>query len=211
MAGTVLENDATFAKNLTKNVPSNPSDDTDTNIKKKKKKSGAFGIFRAALLMMRKQSGPRKPALKNTDFVMKDKDNVTLPTNNINSTNNSWTQFVGSVRPLHLQETTQVPPLKEEKNDEAVEVESVAGSSSSRAMSQYASASSLVDLDESSDDEDEDPDEVFDALTGDEMIDAKAEEFIAQFYKQIQLQKTTARAHHYHHHYHHHRHHSMGI
>lgn len=57
-------------------------------------------------------------------------------------------------------------------------------------MSQYASANNLQELyGESSDDEEEDPDQVFDAIGADEMIDAKAENFIAQFYEQMRRQQ----------------------
>ena len=60
-------------------------------------------------------------------------------------------------------------------------------SASSETMSQYASASNLQDLDEQEEDED-DPDKVFDAIGADDMIDAKAELFILQFYQQMRRQ-----------------------
>lgn len=56
--------------------------------------------------------------------------------------------------------------------------------------SRYASAKDLLELDlkgESSDDDD-DSDEEMDNNVGDEMIDAKADEFIAKFYNQMKLQ-----------------------
>ncbi|KAL7151113.1 hypothetical protein ABFS83_04G009300 [Erythranthe nasuta] len=207
------------------------------NSERKKKKSGAFGIFRAALLMLRKWPGEKKAAKK------------TVSKQKSTASNGSWAKLVGSMRPLSgLQEApasspphqaTPVaaaddgetnPPQKqgaiedeetipaqksasaspdpaEISREETISAASPAASSSSSSssssrgtMSQYASAASLRDLYNSSDDEDEeeeDPDEVFDAITGDEMIDAKAEEFIAQFYKQIQLQNT-AKSHHHH-------------
>ncbi|KZV52934.1 hypothetical protein F511_18046 [Dorcoceras hygrometricum] len=146
--------------------------------KKTKKKSGAFGLFKAALSMMRKR--PKDP-------VSYDKS---APTPNGN-----WTKLVDSVRPLHSQENIPSPPPSitseysaGESLKEMVPPDSPAPSSSAGTMSQYASAASLRDLVDSSDDEEEDPDEVFDALCGDEMIDAKAEEFIAQFYLQLRLQ-----------------------
>ncbi|XP_073310987.1 uncharacterized protein [Primulina huaijiensis] len=151
-----------------------------TKDKKKKKKSGAFGLFKAALSMMRKR--PKDP-------ISYDKS---TPTN--------WTKLVDSVRPLHSQENIPSPPpsvtsessptrpYAAENMKEMIPPASPAASSSAGTMSQYASAASLRDLVDSSDDEEEDPDEVFDALCGDDMIDAKAEEFIAQFYQQIRLQ-----------------------
>ncbi|XP_057519036.1 uncharacterized protein LOC130799812 [Amaranthus tricolor] len=75
-------------------------------------------------------------------------------------------------------------------------------SSSRRGMSSYASAQSLYDLDDHNyndddqmekiydddEDEDEDEDAYHDGLEGDEMIDFKADVFIAKFYKQMRLQ-----------------------
>ncbi|CAO2826612.1 unnamed protein product [Amaranthus hypochondriacus] len=70
-------------------------------------------------------------------------------------------------------------------------------SSSGRGMSSYASAQSLYDLDDHNhdddemgkiDDEDEDEDAYYDGLEGDEMIDFKADVFIAKFYQQMRLQ-----------------------
>ncbi|KAL7112562.1 hypothetical protein ACP275_04G009800 [Erythranthe tilingii] len=215
------------------------------NAERKKKKSGAFGIFRAALLMLRKRPGEKKAAKK------------TVSKQKSTASNGSWAKLVGSMRPLSgLQEAPESSPLHqptpvaaaaddgetnppqkqasavadegaiedeqtipaqksasaspdpaEISSEETISAASPAASSSSSSssssrgtMSQYASAASLRDLYNSSDDEDEeeeDPDEVFDAITGDEMIDAKAEEFIAQFYKQIQLQNTAKTHHHY--------------
>lgn len=65
-------------------------------------------------------------------------------------------------------------------------------------MSQYASANNLQELYgenniNDDDEEEEDPDQAFDAMGGDDMIDAKAEIFIAQFYEQMRLQKWTQR------------------
>ncbi|XP_021836191.2 uncharacterized protein [Spinacia oleracea] len=62
--------------------------------------------------------------------------------------------------------------------------------------SRYTSAQSLYDLD-NHDDEDEDEDDMmlndedayYDGLEGDEMIDDKADKFIAKFYQQMRLQK----------------------
>lgn len=200
------ENDVTIAKNVKETV-TDPVDEAKppTNIETKKKKSGSFGIFRAALFMLRK-----RPAEKEA------KKSITKQ--NSKASNANWTKLVGSMRPLCLQETPESPtaavaasPLPQtahEKIEEKIQLQkqpsaaesieemippaSPFASSSSGTMSQYASAASLQDLYNCSDDEDEDPDEVFDAITGDEMIDAKAEEFIAQFYKQIQLQNTAA-------------------
>ncbi|XP_073148322.1 uncharacterized protein [Henckelia pumila] len=144
----------------------------DEKNKKKKKKSGAFGLFKAALSMMRKRP----------------KD----PTSYEKSTPANWTKLVDSVRPLHSQENIPSPPPSVNCESAAETIkEMISPPSPAASMSQYASASSLrdlVDSDDEEEEEEEDPDEVFDALCGDEMIDAKADEFIAQFYQQLRLE-----------------------
>ncbi|PKI73941.1 hypothetical protein CRG98_005666 [Punica granatum] len=65
-------------------------------------------------------------------------------------------------------------------------------SSVSEGTSRYSSALNLQELDKNDDnddsDDDDDDDRKFEALGGDEMIDAKAEEFITQFYQQMKIQ-----------------------
>ncbi|KAL3652911.1 hypothetical protein CASFOL_002592 [Castilleja foliolosa] len=206
MTESMPENDIIIEKNVKESAYPKANVDiaatADATTDRKKKKSGAFGIFKAALLIFRKRQGQKSSAKIN---LKPEQDGPTT-----NNPNPNWTKLVDSVRPLHVQESTQSPPQSpvapaEEAGDEIREMivpTSPAGSSSSgstcRGMSKYASAASLLDLDNSSDEEEEDPDEVFDALTGDEMIDAKAEEFIAQFYKQMQLQRTSRTRHHQH-------------
>lgn len=202
-----------------------PVNEDSMRKKKKKKKSGAFGIFRAALMMMRKR--PEGKAAKKTVAKQKSTatngswaklvgsmrplslqetaqspphqpspapagDETTLPQNQPPAVSDG-----GAAEEI-------TPPPQEEPSaadyqsvGETITPASPAASSSCGTMSQYASTSSLRDLYCSSDEEEDDPDEVFEAITGDEMIDAKAEEFIAQFYKQIQLQNT-AKTHHHH-------------
>jgi len=141
----------------------------------RKKKSGAFGIFRAALYMLRK-STDEKEAKKAASEKEKSAGD--------------WKKIVGSIRPLHAQEAPASPMhMMSPASDHC------AASSSSGTMSQYASATNLRDLcgEDELEEEERDPDEVFDAITGDEMIDVKAEEFIAQFYKQIQHQNSIHR------------------
>ncbi|KAL8527266.1 hypothetical protein ACS0TY_005224 [Phlomoides rotata] len=142
--------------------------------RRKKKKSGAFGIFKAALYILRKKPDEKEAAKK------------------IAESDGNWKKIVGSMRPLHVQEMPQSPSYQISPSPamEYFPMPSSPAPSTSGTMSQYASAQNLRDLD-NCDDEDEDPDEVFDAITGDELIDAKAEEFIAQFYKQIQMQNTS--------------------
>ncbi|PON72428.1 cotton fiber protein [Trema orientale] len=66
--------------------------------------------------------------------------------------------------------------------------------------SRYASAVNLRDLDHETDEsesEDHHQTSSYDENGGDEMIDAKAEEFIAQFYEQIRLQRLNSMDRHY--------------
>ncbi|KAL1543987.1 hypothetical protein AAHA92_20896 [Salvia divinorum] len=137
---------------------------------RKKKKSGAFGIFRAALGMLRKRTDEKEAAA-----TKKEKSN---------GGGGDWKKIVHSMRPLHTQEMPASPVHAYGGADSPA--------SSSCTMSQYASANNLRDL--CNDDEEErHPDEVFDAIEGDEMIDAKAEEFIALFYKSIHHQNSIHR------------------
>lgn len=117
----------------------------------------------------------------------------------------NWKTLVGSIRPLHVPDNNKSPTISPSTTVENFEELLPGGSScsfpspsryevsSSCSMSQYASATNLQDLDvdnnsTTAEEKNEDPDEVFDAITGDEMIDVKAELFIAQFYEQMKLQ-----------------------
>ncbi|XP_047979394.1 uncharacterized protein LOC125221316 [Salvia hispanica] len=141
---------------------SNPAYDILPPVKaekqRKKRKSGAFGIFKAALYMLRKRNDEKKEKSSGGG--------------------GEWKKIVHSMRPLHVQEMPASPRVH------AFGAESPAASSSGT-MSQYASANNLRDLCRE--------DEVFDAIEGDEMIDAKAEEFIARFYKSIHHQNSIHR------------------
>lgn len=147
--------------------------------KKKKKKAGPFSFFRVALVALRSDN-KKKPSLRKATSVV-----------DMNDAN--WKKIVGSMRPLHLQDDKSPAPSPGRGTwDDLVynhsHPPSSPSSSSVSTLSQYASASNLQALDDVGD-EDEDPDVVFDAIRGDEMIDYKAEEFIAQFYQQMQMDK----------------------
>lgn len=108
----------------------------------------------------------------------------------------NWKKLVGSMRPLHLQDNQSPPsppalppPVKTTSLPVDFSDQLYSPSSSSvSTMSQYASANNLQELYNESDSEEEDPDQVFDAIGADEMIDTKAENFIAQFYEQMRRQ-----------------------
>jgi hypothetical protein len=148
----------------------------------KKKKRGAINLIRVALFMLRRRSGGNAKPLE-----------VEVASKGM------WKKLVGSMRPLHLQHNQSPPPSimavpeKTVEHFEDVFPQPVStrgqyspSSSFGDSNSRYASAVNLQELDESS--EDDDDDDVADD-GGDMMIDAKAEEFIAQFYEQMRLQR----------------------
>ncbi|XP_055811883.1 uncharacterized protein LOC129881799 [Solanum dulcamara] len=164
---------------------------------KEKKKQGAFSFLKAASLKLRRRSLDLKQQKFSPEAVPPD-----------DSKGENWKKLVGSMRPLHLQDNQSPPsphdPLPPPVKSTSLPVEfsehfsspySPSPSTSSvGTMSQYASANNLQELygeNNINDDneEEEDPDQVFDAIGGDDMIDAKAENFIAQFYEQMRLQK----------------------
>ncbi|KAI5680506.1 hypothetical protein M9H77_01733 [Catharanthus roseus] len=174
----------------------------NNNAEKKLKKRGSFGFFKAALSMVRRSrsSSDVKKKPPPIEIPKPSDEEVAVPNNN--SKGENWKKIVGSIRPLHVPDnntpTALSPSTTVDCFDDLIPnasscsfpSPSVYDGSSIGSMSQYASASNLQDLDDNnnSDNENDDPDEVFDAIGGDEMIDAKAEEFIAQFYLQMKLQ-----------------------
>ncbi|CAL5194509.1 unnamed protein product [Lathyrus oleraceus] len=187
-------------------IPNPPQDDDDvrlepkpTPILTKKKNHGPMRAFRVALHMMRGNS--KKPNIISTHDESK----------------NAWKKLVGSMRPLHLQ-SNQSPRLSSQSNgkkfDQMIALpppspsESIGGGSAfvdfstdeepfspfspSPTSSRYASAIGLNEL-VSSDEENDRPkvikEECNENGDGDEKIDSKAEDFIAQFYHQMRLQR----------------------
>lgn len=156
------------------------------HIVKGKKKKSAFGFLRAA---SRKFRG-RSLDLKQQKYSLEE----TVPP--ADSKGENWKKLVGSMRPLHLQDNQSPPsppalppPVKTTSLPVDFSDQLYSPSSSSvSTMSQYASANNLQELYNESDSEEEDPDQVFDAIGADEMIDTKAENFIAQFYEQMRRQ-----------------------
>ncbi|CAN4093006.1 unnamed protein product [Withania somnifera] len=157
-----------------------------------KKKQGAFGFLRAA---SRKLRG-RSLDLKQQKFSQE----VVSPAD---SKGENWKKLVGSMRPLHLQDKSPPsshppPPVRSPSLPaECFEIFSSpyspsSSTSSAGTMSKYASANNLQELcgERNDNNEEEDPDRAFDAIGADDMIDAKAENFIAQFYEQMRRQQS---------------------
>ncbi|GAV57020.1 DUF761 domain-containing protein [Cephalotus follicularis] len=157
-----------------------------------KRKRGPMQFVRVALYMLRKKSGKSSKSI-----------HVDVAANDI------LKNLVGSMRPLHLQsdqspptciEPVAVAPKPEPEIIEEVftppmspcvsnETSSSSVASSVDSMSRYASAVNLEDLDKNNDSDDEEEEgHVYGNNGGDEMIDVKAEEFIARFYEQMRLQ-----------------------
>ncbi|KAH0641214.1 hypothetical protein KY285_037800 [Solanum tuberosum] len=181
--------------NTNVNIDNNNKSPVDNSIVKQKKKQGAFGFLRAASLKLRRRSLD----LKQQKFTPE-------PAPPADSKGENWKKLVGSMRPLHLQDNQSPPSPHDPQPPPPVKSTSLPvefsehfsslysptpSTSSIGTMSQYASANNLQDLynDDDEEEEEEDPDQVFDAIGGDDMIDAKAENFIAQFYEQMRLQK----------------------
>ncbi|KAK3008120.1 hypothetical protein RJ639_014232 [Escallonia herrerae] len=167
-----------------------PTTEKSTINGQKKKKRGAFSLLKAALFMLRQKPGEKSKS-------------VQLEV----ASSGNWKKMLGSMRPLHLQDNpspspppTQTPAAMpppsvmvnmEQFEDVLPSASPAPSTSSAGTMSQYASANNLQELDkhdDESEDEDDETDKEFDDNAGDEMIDAKAEEFIAHFYEQMRLQ-----------------------
>jgi len=158
----------------------------------KKRRRGAVHLMKVALFMIRRRSFRAKPS-----------DVAAAAATGGNMLN----LLVGSVRPLHLPSDEASPPdfcilpasvepaspaasssvLSDYHTDgmssryaSVGNLQELEAAGNGGSESRYASAVNLRDLDESEEGEEN---------GGDEMIDAKAEQFIAQFYAQIRLQR----------------------
>lgn len=171
-----------------------------------RKKRGAMHIIKVALFMMRNRSEKSRGGA--------------IPLND--GTKSVWKKLVGSVRPLHLQQRNESSPpspspslspspshsLKPNPNPLTLESPPAyysdfsedalfspsASSSRSGADSRYASAVGLNEMVEDGETEEE-SDRAVNEGEGDNMIDAKAEEFIANFYHQMKLQRMNSMDH----------------
>lgn len=184
---------------MTEGVVAIKDNRNDDQNKKKAKTPGVFGFFKAAMFVLRHRTKGKQKAAQ------------------VITQQGDWKKLVGSMRPLHLQDNnnnnntlycatspsaaSQYSSADDLKSPDQLDTMSqyasandlksldalASASASSETMSQYASANNLQDLDEQEEEED-DPDKVFDAIGADDMIDAKAELFILQFYQQMRRQ-----------------------
>lgn len=155
------------------------SDTTNKKEETPKKKRGATQLLKAASFVLGR---PKKPKPIHVDVESK----------------SMWRRLVGSRLPLHdHNHTNQLSsPTSVEHVDDTVQSSvsqsGVSSSSCSEAsVSRYASVANLEELDRSEDDDDDDDDDAAynDCDGGDEMIDVKADMFIARFYEQMRLQR----------------------
>lgn len=145
--------------------------------RKASKKRGPMSFLRAAMVVVRRGSSKKPPvAVEVASNAMK---------------------LVGSMRPLHLRESSSPPPqptlrvsvsmdsfLDVDQPPTSPSAASSSGSSTSDGLSsRFASAQNLQELDHP------DIDDVWAEDGGDEMIDVKAKEFIAQFYERMRLER----------------------
>lgn len=151
-----------------------------------KKNRGAMHILKVALYMLRRKSGKSKTSI-HVDVASK----------------GPWKKVLGSIRPLHIQSNQSPPKYDIEAPAPVIEQfeevftpneasPSTTPCSSVDGMSQYSSALNLQELDVCTEEENEEEDNVYmhyDEDVGDEMIDAKAEEFISNFYEQMKIQQ----------------------
>ncbi|XP_038896144.1 uncharacterized protein LOC120084438 [Benincasa hispida] len=177
-----------------KSQPIKPPSNSDNT--KSKKSGGAVQIFKVAFFMLRRRRSKKSKASVD-----------------MGSDKGLWRRLLGSMRPLHIQGNASPPttaqvdmPLAPSESKEVFEEAlmplpspspspspssssfSHTSRSSSFGTSQYASAPNLQELDDNTEGDD-DENAIENDNGGDEMIDAKAEEFIAQFYEQMRRQR----------------------
>ncbi|KAL2236578.1 UNVERIFIED_CONTAM: hypothetical protein Sindi_0849500 [Sesamum indicum] len=160
-----------FAMDNTSSIIVNPPADQH----KKKTRRRRFAFFRAVLHMLRQH---RRKATVCSPWTAQQQETNQSPLQITTTSSPQWLVSCGD----NIEEE-MLPPV------------SPALSSSGSTVSLYASAASLIDLGHISDIDDKeevDPEEELQqGNCEDDMIDAKAEEFIAQFYKQIQIENLT--------------------
>ncbi|XP_022152757.1 uncharacterized protein LOC111020397 [Momordica charantia] len=155
--------------------------------------NGAGQIFKVAFFMLRRRQSK--------------KSKVSV---DMGPDKGMWRRLLGSMRPLHIHDNEESAPVatvesvtpstksKEDFEDalpmalpspSPLSSSSPTSRSSSFNTSHYVSAANLQDLDDIGNDDNDDQRSTRDDGEGDEMIDAKAEEFIAQFYEQMRRQR----------------------
>ncbi|XP_027349409.1 uncharacterized protein LOC113861017 [Abrus precatorius] len=172
---------------INNNIPSNTNalhDDGQHKHETRKRKKGAMHVLRVALFILRGRSRKSKVLQVNDE------------------SKSIWKKLVGSMRPLHLQSdqssssfsqpTITLPSTGSDGYVSDIPASEEEPYSPSPTSSRYASAVGLNELvqgDEENEKKEVIVEECEEHDDGDEMIDAKAEEFITHFYEQIRLQR----------------------
>ncbi|XP_055832223.1 uncharacterized protein LOC129901130 [Solanum dulcamara] len=181
---------------MTEGVVAIKDNRNDDQNKKKAKTPGIFGFFKAAMFVLRHRTKGKQKAAQVTDWkkLVGSMRPLHLQNNNNNSNNNNNNTLYCATSPSATSQYASANDLKSldqldttSQYASANDLKSLDAPASSGTMSQYASANNLQELDEHEEEED-DPDQVFDAIGADDMIDAKAELFILQFYQQMRRQ-----------------------
>ncbi|XP_022759675.1 uncharacterized protein LOC111306040 [Durio zibethinus] len=179
-----------------------PDDQNGLPMLKKRKRSAVMHLLKVALCMLRLKSSKSKSKSIQVNLASKF----------------SWEDLIGSMRPMHLQSDQSPPPDIEgkasimpepeslpvgEQTEEAITpplspVAYVSSQSSAFSISSYGSVSDMSQYESPFNlqeihvmkpcKETTEEECGYDDDGGDEMIDAKAEEFIAHFYEQMRLQ-----------------------
>ncbi|KAK7278204.1 hypothetical protein RJT34_23229 [Clitoria ternatea] len=180
-------------------VSNHHDNELNKTIQPQLKKKGSKNFFTVALYMMRGRS-------RKTKVLPADEESKSV-----------WRKLVGSMRPLHLQSNVSPPPKTIVNHQQHMMITSsplsngyegfesatdVTYSPSLATSSRYASAVGLNEMVEEEEEESGKEEVVVKENCyidddGDEMIDAKAEEFIAQFYQQMRMQDLDATNLHY--------------
>ncbi|WOG83836.1 hypothetical protein DCAR_0103014 [Daucus carota subsp. sativus] len=144
-------------------------------------KKKRFSLFKTAMVMLRGRPGEKSKA--------KISINVSKHHDNSNNSDENWKKLVGNYGSTNnLQELTGLGRMRQSESTNSL------SSKMSDTMSRYASALNLHDLDmEEEVDADVDDEEQNDSVLekyceADDMIDSKADEFIAKFYDQMKSQ-----------------------
>ncbi|GMJ01035.1 hypothetical protein HRI_003772700 [Hibiscus trionum] len=149
---------------------------------RRRKRSATRIVVKAMLYMLHSKSSKSKPAQHNN----------TVP-------KFSWKRVIGSMRPMHLQSNRSPSHIiKAVESGTVLEHEEANLGPSSLTAVSISSFDSVCDMSEYESPSNQEvhvtePGEEecwFDDGGGDEMIDAKAEEFIAQFYQQMRIQNS---------------------
>lgn len=171
----------------------------------KKKSGGAMHLIKVALFMLRRRPSKSKPvemvASRGTlNRLVGSMRPLHLQSGSPRHSTNS-NNSIDQKQPYYdgvILASTQQQPMSPAASSASSSSSSAGGMSRYASVgnlteleSRYASAVNLRDLDSSCEDEDEDEDSEYgyDENGGDEMIDVKAEEFIAHFYAQMRLQR----------------------